>query len=370
MGLFSRLQIAGPLAGSLMLAVCEVPALAHETEERPESGAISYDLGVEVQNDYAAHASDGNARNNLTSEINLGLGYQATESLSFNLGLKMEQVGDPDAGHDEYFEKHGAFVESLTVNYEADDVSLYAGKFTPNFGHAWDTSPGIYTKEFAKDYELSERWGLGGGLGLPGGPLGEITLSASAFFADRTVLSDSLFSRRGRTTKASGGPSNTDDLSSFAVALDGAEVPGFETLEYQIAFVHQGKGQGDSDDEQGVVAHAAFTIPFIGDVTLSPMVEYALFDGQSGMRGRDRQNLTAAARFDYVAWNLTFGYGRRHISETGLDDATDELMQLTVGYAFANGVTLDAGYGRFDEDSVVSDIIGLKLSFDLAGRLR
>lgn len=370
MNRFSRLHIAGPLAGSLMLAVCEVPASAHEAEERAEPGAISYDLSVEAQNDYATHASDGNARNNLKSEINLGLGYQATETLSLNLGLKLEQVNDPDAGEDEYFEKHGAFVESLTVNYDKDGLSLYAGKFTPNFGHAWDASPGIYTKEFAKDYELAERWGLGGGIGLPGGPLGEVTLSASAFFADRTVLSDSLFSRRGRTTKASGGPSNTGDLSSFAVALDGAEVPWFETLEYQIAFVHQGKGQGDSDDEQGVVAHAAFTMPFIGEIALSPMVEYALFEGQGGLQGRDRQNLTAAARFDYEAWNLTLGYGRRHVRETGFDDATDELMQLTVGYAFDNGITLDAGYGRFDDSSVVSDIIGFKLSFDLAGRLR
>ena len=35
-----------------------------------------------------------------------------------------------------------------------------------------------------------------------------------------------------------------------------------------------------------------------------------------------------------------------------------------------HGLRLDAGYGHFDDDGVVSDIIGFKLSYELAGRLR
>lgn len=359
------------LAGLLASAFGE-PALAqHAHDDAREAGGIYYDLDLELQNDLTAHATDGNERNNLKSEIEAGLRYQATSALSLNLGLKLEQIADPDAGRDEAFEKHGAFVERLTVNYDSDAFSLYAGKFTPNFGVAWDIAPGIYTKEFAEsDYELSERWGFGGSVGLPGGAFGHLDLSASAFFADRTVLSDSLFSRRGRTTKAAGGPSNTGDFSSFAVAIDGHEVPWFESLEYQLAFVQQGKGEGDSSDERGVVASVSFTLPLIGETTITPLVEYAAFDGRAGVRDRDQRNWTAAARFDYDAWNLTLGYGRRQVRESGLDDATDELHQLTVGYKFANGLGLDAGYGRFDEDSVVSDIIGFKLSYELAGQLR
>lgn len=363
-------RLAG-FAGLLASAISQ-PALAqHAHDETREAGGVYYDLDMELQNDLTTRATDGNRRDNLKAEIEAALRYQATQTMSFNLGLKLEQVNDPDAGKDEAFEKHGAFIESLTVNYDSEDFGLYAGKFTPNFGVAWDVAPGIYTKEFAKnDYELSERWGLGGSIGLPAGTLGHLDLSASVFFADRTVLSDSVLSRRGRTTKASGGPSNTGDFSSFAVAIDGHEVPWFETLEYQLAFVHQGKGEGNTADEQGVVASASFTWPLIGAVSFSPLVEYAVFNGRDGTRARDQQNLTGAARFDYEAWNLTLGYGRRHVKEAGLDDATDELMQLTVGYAFDNGVTLDAGYGHFDDSGVVSDMIGFKLSFELAGRLR
>lgn len=58
------------------------------------------------------------------------------------------------------------------------------------------------------------------------------------------------------------------------------------------------------------------------------------------------------------------------MKETGLDGATDELMQATLGYAFDNGLRLDAGYGDFDDDGVVSDMIGFKLSYELARRLR
>ena len=359
------------LAG-LLVSTMSVPAQAqHAHDEVREAGGIYYDLDLELQNNLTTRATDGNRRNNLNAEVEAALRYQASQTMSLNLGLKFEQVEDPDAGRDEAFEKHGAFVESLTVNYEQEDFALYAGKFTPNFGLAWDVAPGIYTKEFAEnDYELSERWGFGGKIGVPGGPFGHLDLSASAFFADRTTLSNSVFSKRGRTTKASGGPSNTGDFSSFAVALDGHEVPWFDSLEYQLAFVHQGKGEGNSSDEQGMVASASFTRPLIGPVTVSPFLEYALFTGRAGVRDRDQKNLTGAARFDYEAWNLTFGYGRRHVKETGAADATDELMQATVGYAFANGLRLDAGYGHFDDDGVVSDIIGFKLSYELAGRLR
>jgi hypothetical protein len=342
----------------------------HAHDLTREAGGIYYDLDMELQNDLTTRATNGNRRDNLKAEIEAALRYQATQTMSLNLGLKLEQVSDPDDGRDEAFEKHGAFVDSVTVNYERDGFALYAGKFTPNFGLAWDVAPGIYTKEFAEsDYELAERWGLGGKIGVPGGPFGHLDLSASAFFRDRTVLSNSLFNSRGRTTKASGGPGNTGDFSSFALALDGHEVPWFDSLEYQIAVVHQGKGEGDSADEQGVVASASFTWPLMGGVSVSPLVEYALFSGRGGVRDRDQQNLTSAARFDYEAWNLTFGYGRRHVKETGLDAATDELRQLTVGYAFDNGLRLDAGYGHFDDSGVLSDIFGIKLSFELAGRL-
>lgn len=288
--------MAGLLAGAV-----SGPALAQHAHDEPrEVGGLYYDLDLELQNDLTTRATDGNRRNNLKAEIEAALRYQATESMSFNLGLKLEQVNDPAAGEDEAFERHGAFVESLTVNYDSQGVGLYAGKFTPNFGVAWDVAPGIYTKEFAEsDYELSERWGVGGSIGVPGGPFGHLDLSASAFFTDRTALSNSLFSRRGRTTKAAGGPSNTGDFSSFALALDGHEVPWFDTLEYQVAFVHQGKSQGNTADEQGVVASASFTWPLIGGVSLSPLLEYAVFNGREGVRDRDQQNLTGAARFDY-----------------------------------------------------------------------
>lgn len=364
----SRLAV---MAGLLVSAMSESALAQHAHDDAREAGGIYYALDLELQNDLTTRATDGNRRDNLKAEIEAALRYQATQTMSLNLGLKLEQVNDPDAGKDEAFEKHGAFVESLTVNYDGDEFALYAGKFTPNFGVAWSVAPGIYTKEFAEnDYELSGRWGLGGSVGVPGGPFGHLDLSASAFFADRTVLSDSVFNNRGRTTKASGGPSNTGDFSSFAVAIDGYEVPWFDTLEYQLAFVHQGRGEGNTADEQGIVASASFTWPLIDGISLSPLVEYAVFNGRGGTRDRDQQNLTGAARFDYEAWNLTLGYGRRNVQQTGLADATDELMQLTVGYAFDNGVRLDAGYGHFDDSGVVSDMIGFKFSFELAGRLR
>jgi hypothetical protein len=36
----------------------------------------------------------------------------------------------------------------------------------------------------------------------------------------------------------------------------------------------------------------------------------------------------------------------------------------------ANGLALNAGYGRLDDDSVVSDVIGIKLGYAVEGALR
>lgn len=360
-------------AGACVLALAFAwPAVAqeHHHDEEREPGGLYYDADMELQSDWRASSSDGNRRNNVKSEIEAGLIYQATPELSLNLGLKFEQVKDPAAGKDAVLEGHGLFVEKATVEYSSEAFTAFAGKFTPNFGLAWDIAPGLYTKEFAEnDYELAERWGFGGAVGVPGGALGHLDISASAFFVDRTLLSNSLFSQRGRTTKDDGGPANTSGLSSFTVAIDGHEVPSLDTLEYQLAYVQQAKGRGDSSVERGLSSSLYFTAPLGEEWELTPFLEYAYFNGRDGEKGRDQHNLTAAARFDHGQWNFVGGYGRRYLSDNGTD-SVDELYQLTGGYRFANGLALNMGYGRFDEEGVVADIIGFKLSYELAGRLR
>ena len=49
---------------------------------------------------------------------------------------------------------------------------------------------------------------------------GKIALTTSLYTVDTTVLSESAFTNRGRTSLDDGGAGNTESLDSFAIALD------------------------------------------------------------------------------------------------------------------------------------------------------
>lgn len=171
---------------------------------------ISIVMPMELQNDWTTRTSPGGGdRFNLSTKIEPVMTYQATEAVSFFMGVSLEQVRTPDRGQDEAFEKHGLYVKTLTANYENGPVAVYGGKFTPNFGRAWETGPGIYGNRFAKDYEFAERWGAGGSVSFEETPLGDLGVSASFFMVDRTALSDSLITRRGQTRAV---PEKVDSL--------------------------------------------------------------------------------------------------------------------------------------------------------------
>jgi hypothetical protein len=249
-------------------------------------------------------------------------------------------------------------------------VALYGGKFTPNFGRAWDIAPGIYGDRFAKDYEFAERWGAGGSVALDGTPVGDVEFSASVFMVDRTALSDSWITRRGRTTEAAGGPGNTGDLGSFVVALDGGGPPLLESLEYHVAYTQQAKGEGDTGTLRGVVASAQFTMPVVGALAATPLIEWARFGNFAGVRGADRTVWTAAVQLDHGPWQLVAAYAKRDMSELdGLDDG-DRSFQLSAGYEFDGGLLAELGWWRVEEAGESNDIIGARLSYEFGAQFR
>lgn len=339
---------------------------ARADDGKLEPGTIAIVVPAELQNDWTVRSDAGADGLNLHTKIEPELTFQATERLSFLLGLTLEQLTPPDRGEDDAFEHEALYIKTLTVNYQTEPFAVFAGKFTPNFGRAWDIAPGIYGDEFAKDYEFAERWGGGGSLAFDETPLGDLTLSASVFFVDRTALSDSWITRRGRTTAADGGPGNTGDLPSFAIALDGGSLPLYESLDYHIAYTRQAKGDGDTGTLQGFVAGAQATIPLTGELGMTPLVEWARFDNFAGVRGADRTVWTAALQFDYGPWQLVTAYAKRFIA----DAVDDRSFELTGGYNFASGVLAELGWWHVKDAGESADIIGARLSYELGTQLR
>ena len=210
---------------------------------------VTGEILVEIQNDLTYHSDDRDAElNDLDTTTEPTLVAQLTSKLGILVHGVLEPVEDLGPRDDRAFEDHGLFVKDLYIQFEDDLFSVKGGKFTPNFGAAWDRAPGIYGADFVEDtYEFTERIGFGGRLTLltlRDDRFGEHELSASTFFLDTSFLSHSTLDGRQENNRSDGGVGNTEDLSSFAVSIDGvfSALPEFSC---HIAGIHQDEGRGD-----------------------------------------------------------------------------------------------------------------------------
>ena len=138
----------------------------------------------------------------------------------------------------------------LYGTFEADPATVRVGKFDTTFSLASEFAPGINATDLVSDFDADER--LGGEIILGFESIGlNHALAATAFTTDRTILSNSFFTSRGRMSLSDGGAGNTDGLSSFSIVLDGCKRS--ETADcymdgefgYKLGFRHQKAGQPD-----------------------------------------------------------------------------------------------------------------------------
>ncbi len=332
---------------------------AEESYPRVEVG-----ISFEVQND-GNFASDDSANelNDLYTTTEPGIAFFILPGLSIQSGLVLEPVVDPDPGDDRFFEDHGFYVEQLYLLFEQPAFALFGGKFNPGFGISWDAAPGLYGTEVAEDsYEQTERIGFGGavnfgGEGIGGEGFGEHSLAAQTFFADTSVLSESLGKNRGRTRLADGGTANTEDLSSFSVTLDGQFPDVTGAPGYHLGFIRNEGGRGDPEDEYGFAAALFGEIPLNEDLVLAPLVELVHLEN-AGATADDQQVVTAGAGLLYGPWNMALS----HSSLFGDGDNVDR-TQVSAGYSFDFGLNVDLGYKRDETAGVETHTVGLLLSY-------
>lgn len=346
---------------ALSLLLAWPGALSAEDEVFPR---LEIGVDIEIQND-GNFASDDSANelNDLYTTTEPAVGLFILPGLSIQSGLVFEPVVDPDPGDDRFFEQHGLYVEQLYMLFEQPAFALFGGKFNPGFGISWDAAPGIYGTEVAEDsYEQTERVGFGGALifggeGIGGEGFGEHSLAAQTFFADTSVLSESLGKNRGRTRLSSGGPANSEDLSSFSVTLDGLfpDLPGAPG--YHLGFIRNEGGRGDPEDEYGFAAALFGEIDLDEEIALAPLVEVVHLEN-AGATGDDQQVVTGGATLTYGPWNLALS----HSSLFGDGDDVDR-SQVSVGYSFDFGLNVDLGYKRDETGGVETHTVGLLLHY-------
>ena len=319
---------------------------------------IAGELSIEIENDWTYQSDDPDAEiNDLYPTVVFGANVAFTEMFSLNFEATLEPVKDPTG--DRAFEDLGGYLNIVTANYDGEILSAYAGKFTPNFGIAWDIAPGIYGADLNEDYELAEMIGFGGGIHFDAA--GAHTLSASTFFQDTSFLSNSVGTKRGPLRLSDGGPGNTEDFSSFAVALDG-EFQHLAGFRYHLGVSSLGAGEGGNDRQLGYAIGGEYAFNIGDNVTISPMAEYVYFDNYGGVGDDTAKYFTGGLALNYENWVASTTYQLRDTEVAGV--ATDDyVVDLTVGYVFDMGLGVAAAWRGAEEDNVDSEGLGLLLSY-------
>ena len=348
------------------------------------------ELGIRLDRTYSSDAEGGRRWQAFFEHTEAELGLQLTRGLSLHSTVKLEQVRD--RGGDQFFEDQGAWIEQIFAVYRHEALDLFAGKLNPRFGIGWKFAPGVYGREFAEDYELTERIGIGAAYTLDRPNLGEHRLSVSTFFADNSVLSQSAFTkpkfgdpaaeRINRNRRSFGGPSNTEDFSSYAIALEGAAIPAVDGFTYHLAYSDQKQGVDGVDRERGYLAAATYRIDIREGLAFYPLIEWARFNNFGGNPGEtddatgettnpkiDRTYLTLSGQFVYRpegsgTWNAALSWTRRETEREDVDQPRDHLFQVSAGYRFAFGLGIDLGWAHIKEDDQTSKSVGALITYN------
>lgn len=304
-----------------------------------ESG-FSWEGELEIGVDSTFDADDPAAEITDTY-LSLELAFEAalSDRLSAFGGLTLESV--LDATDDRTFDDIGLYFSELGLRYSMGETQVSLGKISPVFAVAWDAAPGFFGTSLAEDYELSEMIGVAGET-----PLGAGTVSFAVFYADDTGLSDSVGTKRGRTSLSDGGVGNTGKLDNVALQY----TQDFGDTTAWVGARHLSAGEGDVSDETGVVAGLRHDFGNGFDA----IGEVAHFHGAGGTEDTATY-MTVGAAYGLDDW--TFSAAATVIDNSGA--ATDSLVTIGVDRAITDTFEVSFGLARFDVGGEQSSAIGL-----------
>jgi len=319
----------------------------------------------EVENDWAFDSEDTKSEvNTLFTTIEPYLILSLTDRLAIESSIVLEPLKIANDGNNRTFDFEALKIEELKLSYFGDNFTVFGGKFNPSFGIAWDLAKGIVGKDLAKDYELKERLGFGGSYFYDSEVTGLQTLTANTFFLDTSFLSNSIVTKREINDLDDGGVSNTEDLASFSVTLDGENTGGIKGLNTYISYYNQSEGDADSsskDNEEGYAAAASYKFYPADKVSMTVFGEWANIQNYKGDTTTDHNYLTGSLVTKFNKnWNTTLAYTSRDINITKKDNKDDYQLQASAGYFFKNGFSTDIGYRQQEKSGkLTKGIVGL-----------
>jgi len=345
--------------------------LAPSTCEAP---CLDFALSAELENDWIFAATPNSLKSNtLFPTLESVLIFAPVNHVRLIGDFIFEPVIDPQPGQSTYFKDLGAYVYQLFAEFEYGPFNVQVGKIHPSFGQAWDVTPGIHGADIPGNYELEERWGIGGAYDFDA--LGfDNVFQATIFTTDRTPLSGSIFTHRPRLKLSDGGAGNTKGVSSVSVTLDGcvrgAPIDCYAEgdVGYNLGFRYQRPGQGDTAGELGFVAGANKTLIF-DEKTVRLFAEAAYFQHFEGSKD-NALFLTGSGELDIGQWSYSLAY----TLQQNLSGGTNQLAELAVGYNFGDWLSLageewsvTAGYTFNRDNGQDIHLLGLLFTVDFNG---
>src|SRR5579885_1317303 len=249
-------------------------------------------------------SGSGQTKGAISDDADLDLYANYSDWLSLYSTVKLERQRNDNL--DSFFPQSNAFFrsEGLTLRQlflaarPFNSAVVYGGKIHPNFGYAWDQTPGNFYN-FGTDYEQDERIGVGAQYLLPEVIGHHIRVSLEAFFLDTSVLSESLLSRPAfddpdptvrphRYQLGAFGPSTTNSLDSYPLAIRGGEAE--RGLTYQVSFTREATDEPGGRSEFGQSIGVSYDptgdgIPLGSRLGVTPFLEYTHFSNFQGNPG-------------------------------------------------------------------------------------
>lgn len=256
----------------------------------------------------------------------------------------------------------GLLIEELKLNFENEDLRVYAGKFDPTFGTAYrkEKRIGVFTAQFAEDYNLREKIGVGGSAFLENSKI-----TVNSFFNDTTGLSRSAINDRGRASSNDGIAGNTGTISSYSVSMDGDNFFGVENWFYNVGYRSLGVASvNDSKREKGYVFGSEYSYKLGYQTSIIPFVEIVKIDNFTGEQGRNANYETIALIGKYSSWTSSVSYLSRNIKQSQRTyNINDHQLQLSVGYKITNNLTIDLSRSTVKENGNSGSLVGAMMSY-------
>jgi hypothetical protein len=321
------------------------PGVADRTGTQTRGGSDEIVFGGEVQAtlelDVNGKRRGTTANGNLFTESLAAAYLLLPYGFAVNGVLRLEQAGSAADGKGSVFRDQTLWADELYLTWSRGVLDVFGGKIHPRFGSAWDRGPGLYGTDFGREYELTEKIGVGARLwasdvlGLTR-TIGSHNLQVEMFEADRSALSTSGFNPRWaqartsvdpvtgeemtrtdwrwRNRRATGGADNTDFAGGTVASLAGYGIPMPRGLAgYTASYAARKPGQdaveaGRAATDQAWSFGAFWTVPLPQRLEAAPFAEYVHKDQADGYQDRKVEYLTAGMDLRRAPWTVSYAY--------------------------------------------------------------